>query len=323
MCTSAPPRVRPIGSSLSAGTSGARCGGADASRPATSSVNCRLARRARSMSSPTRPCAVRIPRRDRARRSGPRSIPPAQNSMTPRQCVSTANGEFAPDVGLGIRQIITEIGNDGDDPVQRVVDEPQTVISRDHCDRLAGSTGPVCGEETSATSEERVAPSSVRGMHERSRFTAHAATPRSSRALCDRERREDVVKRRLVRLVQKYIVNPPMKAMLGLGVLPPSHALARNHRPNHRCAAAQSCRQRPRRRRANVLDRRRARKRSELREEHRGKPTRQAENRPTVAHRYCRDRPGRRSVRTAEDHRTLSERCDGARDGHDAPQHSG
>jgi deazaflavin-dependent oxidoreductase (nitroreductase family) len=33
------------------------------------------------------------------------------------------------------------------------------------------------------------------------------------------------VKRRLVRLVQKYIVNPPVKAMLGLGVLPPSHAL--------------------------------------------------------------------------------------------------
>lgn len=32
-------------------------------------------------------------------------------------------------------------------------------------------------------------------------------------------------KRRLVRLVQKYLVNPPMRAVLALGVLPPTHAL--------------------------------------------------------------------------------------------------
>ncbi len=34
-----------------------------------------------------------------------------------------------------------------------------------------------------------------------------------------------VVKRRLVRLLQKYVVNPPMKAMLSLGALPPTHAI--------------------------------------------------------------------------------------------------
>jgi deazaflavin-dependent oxidoreductase (nitroreductase family) len=33
------------------------------------------------------------------------------------------------------------------------------------------------------------------------------------------------MKRRLVRLLQKYIVNPPVKAALALGVLPPTHAL--------------------------------------------------------------------------------------------------
>jgi deazaflavin-dependent oxidoreductase (nitroreductase family) len=33
------------------------------------------------------------------------------------------------------------------------------------------------------------------------------------------------VKRRLVRLAQKYVVNPPVQAMLHLGVFPPSHAL--------------------------------------------------------------------------------------------------
>ncbi|HVF20855.1 MAG TPA: nitroreductase/quinone reductase family protein [Mycobacteriales bacterium] len=32
-------------------------------------------------------------------------------------------------------------------------------------------------------------------------------------------------KRRFVRLVQKYFVNPPMRLALGLGVLPPTHAL--------------------------------------------------------------------------------------------------
>lgn len=32
-------------------------------------------------------------------------------------------------------------------------------------------------------------------------------------------------KRALVRLVQKYLVNPPMRAALKLGVLPPTHAL--------------------------------------------------------------------------------------------------
>lgn len=32
-------------------------------------------------------------------------------------------------------------------------------------------------------------------------------------------------KRRFVRLVQKYLVNPPMRLALGLGVLPPTHAL--------------------------------------------------------------------------------------------------
>ena len=33
------------------------------------------------------------------------------------------------------------------------------------------------------------------------------------------------VKRRLVRLLQKYVVNPPVKAALALGVTPPTHAL--------------------------------------------------------------------------------------------------
>ena len=33
------------------------------------------------------------------------------------------------------------------------------------------------------------------------------------------------VKRRLVRLMQKYIVNPPVKAALALGVAPPTHVL--------------------------------------------------------------------------------------------------
>jgi deazaflavin-dependent oxidoreductase (nitroreductase family) len=33
------------------------------------------------------------------------------------------------------------------------------------------------------------------------------------------------VKRRLVRLVQKYVVNPPVRLALRLGVLPPTHAL--------------------------------------------------------------------------------------------------
>ena len=33
------------------------------------------------------------------------------------------------------------------------------------------------------------------------------------------------MKRRLVRLFQKYIVNPPLKAALALGVVPPTHAL--------------------------------------------------------------------------------------------------
>lgn len=33
------------------------------------------------------------------------------------------------------------------------------------------------------------------------------------------------MKRRLVRLLQKYVVNPPMRAALKLGVLPPTHAL--------------------------------------------------------------------------------------------------
>ncbi len=33
------------------------------------------------------------------------------------------------------------------------------------------------------------------------------------------------MKRRIVRLVQKYLVNPPMRAALKAGVLPPTHAL--------------------------------------------------------------------------------------------------
>jgi deazaflavin-dependent oxidoreductase (nitroreductase family) len=33
------------------------------------------------------------------------------------------------------------------------------------------------------------------------------------------------MKRRIVRLVQKYLVNPPMRLALTLGVLPPTHAL--------------------------------------------------------------------------------------------------
>jgi deazaflavin-dependent oxidoreductase (nitroreductase family) len=33
------------------------------------------------------------------------------------------------------------------------------------------------------------------------------------------------VKRTIVRLIQKYLVNPPMRAALTLGVLPPTHAL--------------------------------------------------------------------------------------------------
>jgi deazaflavin-dependent oxidoreductase (nitroreductase family) len=33
------------------------------------------------------------------------------------------------------------------------------------------------------------------------------------------------VKRRLVRLLQKYVANPPVKAALALGIVPPTHAL--------------------------------------------------------------------------------------------------
>lgn len=33
------------------------------------------------------------------------------------------------------------------------------------------------------------------------------------------------VKRRMVRLLQKYLVNPPVKAALALGIVPPTHAL--------------------------------------------------------------------------------------------------
>jgi deazaflavin-dependent oxidoreductase (nitroreductase family) len=33
------------------------------------------------------------------------------------------------------------------------------------------------------------------------------------------------VKRRLVRLLQKYLVNPPVKAALAMGITPPTHAL--------------------------------------------------------------------------------------------------
>ncbi len=33
------------------------------------------------------------------------------------------------------------------------------------------------------------------------------------------------MKRRLVRLAQRYVVNPPVKAALALGVVPPTHAL--------------------------------------------------------------------------------------------------
>ena len=33
------------------------------------------------------------------------------------------------------------------------------------------------------------------------------------------------MKRRIVRLLQKYVVNPPMRIALRLGVLPPTHAL--------------------------------------------------------------------------------------------------
>jgi len=33
------------------------------------------------------------------------------------------------------------------------------------------------------------------------------------------------VKRRLVRLLQKYLLNPPVKATLALGIAPPTHAL--------------------------------------------------------------------------------------------------
>jgi len=33
------------------------------------------------------------------------------------------------------------------------------------------------------------------------------------------------VKRHLVRLLQKYVVNPPLKAALWLGIVPPTHAL--------------------------------------------------------------------------------------------------
>lgn len=33
------------------------------------------------------------------------------------------------------------------------------------------------------------------------------------------------MKRKAVRLVQKYLVNPPVKAALALGVVPPTHAL--------------------------------------------------------------------------------------------------
>jgi deazaflavin-dependent oxidoreductase (nitroreductase family) len=33
------------------------------------------------------------------------------------------------------------------------------------------------------------------------------------------------MKRRLVRLLQKYVVNPPVKGALALGIVPPTHAL--------------------------------------------------------------------------------------------------
>ncbi len=33
------------------------------------------------------------------------------------------------------------------------------------------------------------------------------------------------MKRRLVRLLQKYVLNPPVKAALALGSVPPTHAL--------------------------------------------------------------------------------------------------
>jgi deazaflavin-dependent oxidoreductase (nitroreductase family) len=33
------------------------------------------------------------------------------------------------------------------------------------------------------------------------------------------------VKRRVVRLLQRYLLNPPVKALLALGVVPPTHAL--------------------------------------------------------------------------------------------------
>jgi deazaflavin-dependent oxidoreductase (nitroreductase family) len=33
------------------------------------------------------------------------------------------------------------------------------------------------------------------------------------------------VKRRVIRLLQRYVVNPPVKAALALGVVPPTHAL--------------------------------------------------------------------------------------------------
>ena len=33
------------------------------------------------------------------------------------------------------------------------------------------------------------------------------------------------MKRRLVRLLQRYVVNPPMKAALAVGIVPPTHAL--------------------------------------------------------------------------------------------------
>jgi hypothetical protein len=52
-------------------------------------------------------------------------------------------------------------------------------------------------------------------------------------------------KARTVRTFQKYLLNPPVRVLFGLGLVPPTHVLVETTRPANGPPAAEPCRQRP------------------------------------------------------------------------------
>ncbi len=124
-------------------------------------------------------CRRRGTRLSRSRSLGrPCTTWPPQNSMTPRQWVTTAYGVFAPGV-LSRRPdvLVAELAQDRGQPVEGVVDEVQVVGGVDHDEAPSGgaaSVRPRCGARRTAP------PGSARAV---SRAERPSSAPRAPRRL--------------------------------------------------------------------------------------------------------------------------------------------